>query len=135
MKKGMRVDVKFEKLQNSTSNANFKKTAQNAKKIAVNSIINSKRGGEKHKSFRKASSLPGDPPANQTDVLASSIMFRTDFKSKYYKRFSLISKLPQAVLLELGTSDMEARPFLSPAIDTALINYNQTFSKTNDFFK
>ena len=131
---GLTVTTRFDKFKNSTTNRSFKRTALNAKRIAVNSIRNSKRGGKKWRSLKFVSSKPNNPPANQSGTLARSIFVKTNFRKKSEKLIILGAKTPYAARLEFGDSSIAARPFLQPAIDKALINYQQRFFQSVDFF-
>ena len=58
-------------------------------------------------------SAPGEPPNNDTGVLANNIEV-TQPKPLLVK---ITSKAPYSAALEFGSSKMEARPFMRPARD------------------
>lgn len=57
-------------------------------------------------------SKPGDPPNRDTGILDGNI--ETDFGGRL--KVIVSSNAPYAAALELGTSKMEARPYMKPAI-------------------
>lgn len=59
-------------------------------------------------------SAPGQPPNADTHFLANNI--RTRRRGPLH--VDIVSEAPYSLFLEYGTSKMEARPFMRPAIDT-----------------
>lgn len=68
---------------------------------------------------RHQASAPGDPPAVDTGQLRNSIISETgeDSLGPYV---DVGSNLEKAEWLEFGTSNMEARPFMRPAVELAV---------------
>lgn len=56
-------------------------------------------------------SKPGEPPNNDTGVLANNI----EVQQQEPLRVQVIAAAPYASALEMGTSKMAARPFMAPA--------------------
>jgi HK97 gp10 family phage protein len=71
------------------------------------SITSGSQGGEKH-----IPSLPGQPPNNDTGVLANNI----EVIQVRPLKVEVSSNAPYSAALELGTSKMAARPFMGPAV-------------------
>lgn len=68
----------------------------------------------KHGKVHHVASAPGQPPATDTGILASSI--HTTFSDDGLTAI-VGSPLDIATYLEYGTSHMAARPFIEPALD------------------
>ena len=73
-----------------------------------------KRGKKKARAHKRRRSLEGEPPAVQTGKLRSSVAV---VKPKELTR-QIGTNLPYGKWLELGTSKMEARPYIRPAMDS-----------------
>jgi hypothetical protein len=67
------------------------------------------RGGVTH-----VASMPGQPPNIDTGALRASM--RVERRGRLH--YELMDGVTYGVLLELGTSRMAARPFMTPAIET-----------------
>lgn len=61
-------------------------------------------------------SAPGEPPSNDTGVLADSIVVGDVIETPGQIQTSVIVGAERGLYLELGTSRMEPRPFLVPAM-------------------
>lgn len=77
---------------------------------AINSIETGSRTGRMYGDHQ--ASAPGEPPANLTGELAESIHSVRRGSMSYTVEADAKHGLP----LELGTSNMEARPFMGPAL-------------------
>lgn len=75
---------------------------------AQNSITRGSVSGKNH-----VPSAPGEPPNNDTGVLANNI----ETVQVEPLRVQVSSNAPYSAALEWGTSKMEARPFMRPARD------------------
>lgn len=73
------------------------------------------RGGRSHQA-----SAPGEPPAVDTGFLINSI--QTDVKSDAEATITIAAEYAEA--LEFGTSKIEPRPFVRPAIDNVLKRFD-----------
>ena len=64
-------------------------------------------------------SIAGNPPAVDTGTLRRSITYTVDEKNKVGKVGSVLNNPPYGAYLELefGTSKMQPRPWLKPALD------------------
>lgn len=80
--------------------------AQSIQVAAQLSITEGSVSGKNH-----VASLPGEPPNNDTGVLANNI----EATQVEPLRSQVTSSAPYAVELELGTSKMAARPYMEPA--------------------
>jgi HK97 gp10 family phage protein len=92
--------------------------ALSAQSEAKRSIVKGPKTGriyKRGKGFHRASA-PGQPPANDTGFLASSI-FAEPIKGEVATKIE--ARAPYAVHLEFGTAKMAPRPFIRPAGDKA----------------
>lgn len=64
-------------------------------------------------------SQPGDPPFYQTGRLYRSVRYTTKLITRLKRRLTVSATVQHGVWLEKGTSKMEARPFLKPALKRA----------------
>jgi HK97 gp10 family phage protein len=62
-------------------------------------------------------SAPGEPPQNDSGVLANNIEVSPPIISGGEIDVTITSNAPYATALEMGTSRMEARPYFRPARD------------------
>lgn len=67
-------------------------------------------GGAEH-----VASLPGHPPTPDTGALRASIRWEKDSQREH--TFYLADGVSYGIDLELGTGNMEARPFIGPVFD------------------
>lgn len=74
-------------------------------------------------------SKPGQPPSQDTGVLASHI----EVTQPEVLEVVVSSNAPYSVPLELGTSKMEARPFFRPARDKKKKEARAKFAKAVDY--
>jgi len=85
---------------------------------AVNSIQNSPRGGGEYTRYNPRrvgrASGPGEPPATDTGFLVSNIAHKIDSDGL---GADIESNADYSGALEFGTSRMEARPYLQPALE------------------
>lgn len=73
-------------------------------------------------------SNPGDPPNTDTGRLVQSIQF--DFESKNGKMTGFVgTNLKYGAYLEFGTEDMQARPWLAPALQNSAKKVGEIFEK------
>ena len=72
-------------------------------------IYTRRRGGQR---IRHRASAPGEAPANFTGLLARE----TGFEVSGFRFMKFGNRAPYAAFLELGTGNMEERPFLIKAI-------------------
>jgi HK97 gp10 family phage protein len=75
---------------------------------AQNSITAGSQSGKGH-----VASLPGEPPNNDTSVLANNI----EAVQVSNEKSVVSSDAPYAAALEFGTSKMAARPYMKPALE------------------
>lgn len=92
----------------------LEKMAVDTEKEMRKSIANGPKSGRiyKRKGVSHVASSPGQPPANDTGNLASSISIKKPRKGLV----ELIIGALYAQPLEFGTSRMKARPFIIPAL-------------------
>lgn len=71
-------------------------------------------------------SAPGEPPAVRTGQLRQSIEYEVHKDRKGY--YALVgSKLDYSKMLEFGTMDMQARPFIRPTLSKNVEKYKRIF--------
>lgn len=94
------------------------KTAFLGVSLAQRSILKGPKTGRIYKLGRRVhqASAPGEPPANDTGRLVSSL--RAEISTEALTA-SLIAGTQYAIYLEFGTRRMEPRPFLRPAAEKA----------------
>lgn len=81
------------------------------------SLIDEPGSGEMYPHrFKRASSAPGDPPVSQSGRLSDSISASAPSFSADGIEVRVGTSLFYGRLLEVGTSSMAPRPFLTPAI-------------------
>lgn len=73
-------------------------------------------------------SRPGEPPSNDSGVLASNI----EVTQPEIDEVVISSNAPYAVALETGTSRMEARPYFRPARDAKKREARKRFAEQVD---
>lgn len=73
------------------------------------------RGPGRNLSATHQASAPGEPPATDTGRLVSSLVWRMDGDGALIG--STVRTPPYPMFLEFGTRNMEARPFMRPALD------------------
>lgn len=105
---------------------NYVKAAQRAVKLsavmvhgtAVQSITGGNKSGETYTKYNPRrthrASAAGEPPAADTGYLHNNIIFDIDADGL---GASVESRAEYSEALEFGTSKMQARPFLQPAIE------------------
>ena len=71
-----------------------------------------KRGNITH-----TASAAGQPPATDTGFLGQNITMNVDVKSNGTVVGQIISAAPYSKALEFGTTNMDARPFMQPALE------------------
>lgn len=85
---------------------------------AVQSIMSGNKSGETYQKYNPRrthiASAPGEAPAADTGYLHSNIAFEIDSDGL---GASIESRAAYSQALEFGTSRMQARPFLQPAIE------------------
>ena len=93
-------------------------TAFLAQSVAQQSILKGPKTGRIYKRGKRGrthqASAPGEPPANDTGRLASSL--RAEVSTEALTA-SLIAGTTYAIHLEYGTTKMAARPFMRPAAE------------------
>ena len=116
-----RVSSRFE----SEATALVNRTAQNIRNTAVRSIQKQSPGGvtyEKYSPRRThVASAPGQPPNTDTGRLAGSIRAVMSGTPTAY----VDALADYAVHLEFGTRNMEARPFMTPAVEQERPKYER----------
>ena len=107
--------------------------------VVRNEVVTSISAGGTGRTYRKynpnrthQASSSGNPPATDTGVLKSGISTRVEVE-----RNALVGKIiayaptnkgdNYALFLEFGTTDMEARPFMQPALDKNAKKIQQIF--------
>ena len=93
------------------------RTAQNIRNTAVRSIQKQSPGGETYEKYNPRrthiASAAGHPPNTDTGRLAGSIRAVESGAPTAY----VDALADYAVWLELGTTNMKARPFMTPAVE------------------
>jgi len=116
-----RVSSRFK----SEATALVNRTAQNIRNTAVRSIQKQSPGGvtyEKYSPRRThVASAPGQPPNTDTGRLAGSIRAVMSGTPTAY----VDALADYAVHLEFGTRNMEARPFMTPAVEQERPKYER----------
>lgn len=116
-----RVSSKFE----SEATALVNRTAQNIRNTAVRSIQKRSPGGEEYEKYNPrrthVASAPGQPPNTDTGRLAGSIRAVMSGTPTAY----VDALADYAVHLELGTRNMAARPFMTPAVEAERDKYRK----------
>lgn len=92
-------------------------------KTARDGIIRGQHSGEKYKGLRRQSSAPGEYPASQSGELQRSI----DFRVEGHDTLEFGSTVQHGAYLQEGTSKMEARPFLTLALEDNMENAQKLF--------
>lgn len=91
-------------------------TAQNVRSHAIRSIQRGPKSGATYEKYQPnrvhRASAPGQAPATDTGRLAGSI--QADIRGR---EAEVSANAEYAAFLEFGTQDMEARPFLFPALE------------------
>lgn len=90
---------------------------EKVKEEAIMLITQSGKSGVVYnrRSVSHQASAPGEPPASDTGRLVSTADARVDFKNLKGKTTFGDSSVSYAAMLEYGTVNMAARPFLFPA--------------------
>lgn len=88
--------------------ARLYRDGEKVRKEAANSIIAGSISGPGH-----IPSAPGEPPNRDTSNLDKSIDVRVD---RQRGRVDVIASAPYSAALEFGTSTIEERPFMRPAL-------------------
>ena len=118
---------------------NIKKAMVRSTDVVRNEVVTSISAGGTGRTYRKynpnrthQASSSGNPPATDTGVLKSGISTRVEVE-----RNALVGKIiayaptnkgdNYALFLEFGTTDMEARPFMQPALDKNAKKIQQIF--------
>src|SRR5690606_5565983 len=101
------------------------RTAQNIRNTAVRSIQKQSPGGVEYEKYNPrrthVASAPGQPPNTDTGRLAGSI--RAVMSGTPTAHVDALSDY--AVHVEFGTRNMEARPFMTPAVEAERDNYRR----------
>jgi HK97 gp10 family phage protein len=91
-------------------------TAQNIRTHAIKSILRGPKNGVEYQKYkpnrRHRASAPGQAPATDTGRLAGAI--KADINGK---QAEVVADTEYAAWLEFGTSDIEPRPFMVPAME------------------
>lgn len=66
--------------------------------------------------YRHRASVPGVPPAPDTETLRNSISYTIENYGGGWKRLVITADAPYSRYLEIGTPKMAARPFIRPAV-------------------
>ena len=74
-------------------------------------------------------SAPNEPPASDTGFLVSQITMNVDKKADGSVVGQIISAAPYSAHLEFGTTQMEARPFMQPALEQNRRKIHAMFKK------
>ena len=82
------------------------------------------RGGVTHRA-----SSPNNPPASDTGFLISQITMDVDVKLNGTVVGQIISAAPYSKALEFGTVNMQARPFMQPALEKNKRKIERLFKK------
>lgn len=95
-----------------------KRSAIMVHRTAVDSITNGSASGVVYEKYNPRrthrASSPGDPPAADTGYLHNNIIFSIDGDGL---GADIESRAEYSGYLEFGTSQMQARPFMQPAIE------------------
>jgi len=83
-----------------------------------------KRGNITH-----TASAAGQPPATDTGFLGQNITMNVDVKSNGTVVGQIISAAPYSKALEFGTTNMDARPFMQPALEKNKRKIERLFKK------
>ena len=83
-----------------------------------------KRGDITH-----TASAAGQPPATDTGFLGQNITMNVDVKSNGTVVGQIISAAPYSKALEFGTTNMDARPFMQPALEKNKRKIERLFKK------
>ena len=83
-----------------------------------------KRGNITH-----TASAAGQPPATDTGFLGQNITMNVDVKSNGTVVGQIISAAPYSKALEFGTTNMDARPFMQPALEKNRRKIESMFKK------
>ena len=100
-------------------NRNIRRAGLIVEGEAKQSIQRGTKSGKlyKRRSVVHQASAPGEAPASDTGCLASNISTTGPSKQLQNIEIDIISKAPYSKFLEFGTRNMEARPFLQPALE------------------
>ena len=71
-------------------------------------------------------SLPGEPPHADTGTLRKSVEWKVDEKNLTVE---VGSNIPYALMLEQGTANMAARPFLVPSVENTRALWKRVLTK------
>src|SRR5690554_2904307 len=116
-----RISSKFE----SEATALVNRTAQNIRSTAVQSIVREPSSGNTYEKYNPrrthVASAPGQPPNTDTGRLAGSIRAVESGAPTAY----VDALADYAVHLEFGTRNMEARPFMTPAVEQERPKYER----------
>ena len=74
-------------------------------------------------------SAPGQPPATDSGFLSQNITANVEKKSDGSVVGQIISAAPYSAHLEFGTSQMQARPFMQPALEQNRRKIHSMFKK------
>ena len=85
----------------------------------------------KRRSITHQASAPGQAPASDTGFLVSNITSTAPTNVMKNIEVNVISKAPYSKFLEFGTRNMEARPFLQPALEKNRRKIKQIFRATS----
>ena len=83
-----------------------------------------KRGDITH-----TASAAGQPPATDTGFLGQNITMNVDVKSNGTVVGQIISAAPYSKALEFGTTNMDARPYMQPALEKNKRKIERLFKK------
>lgn len=111
----LKINNNFINKFESSINEAVEKAASDLEKELKKSILTGEKSGELYNSGNKLhrSSAPGQAPANDSGKLANSI----GHKKIKDNEFDVTIKSNYAIILEFGTSRMQARPFIRPGIE------------------
>lgn len=119
----------FRDLNNKQLDAVLSAMAQDTQKQAIASISTGTRRGRiyKRRSIEHQASAPGELPKTDTGQLVRNIFFRKNKRADY----STGSKatVPYGFWLEFGTRKMAKRPWLRPAADTIIRQFEARFGR------
>lgn len=108
------------------------KGVQDTRNTAVKSIHETSGGGVTYQKYKPkrthTASKAGDPPNTDTGYLANNIFGVVDSDGF---GGSVESRADYSHALEFGTSKMDARPFLQPALEENKKNIKRMFNRLN----
>mgnify|MGYP003667668584 FL=1 len=114
---------RLDKRLTTTAHSNAKKAVSRATMLVTSTAVSSIQAGGNGESVQKynprrthTQSKPLNPPATDTGFLVSQITMNVDSKADGSIVGQIISAAPYSKALEFGTTNMQPRPFMQPAL-------------------